>query len=487
MKAHFFDSSLVQLRASFSGIADFLHTDDRYKSKLTEKQEELILQQYANLEREIKVGAKRMRQSGTVTETANLGEAKKFYLPLITEAYGDGIADQIVHVVPMDSREAFVRFAVIDAATAKNNIAVGDPLWNNGLEGAGVGVGAAARDGLYPYGKVVNEIGETFNVDTSDVLLIALNKPFINPATVVINLVSKDGTETLVTAVGNVDGTLSIVKGVELLASAVMDAEKGNATLTFGTLSAAIEGTVDFSYDYKLERAMLAGKGNKITYSRKAIPLYAEESTIEAYNTFFAQYDVLKEDGVDLNEELLKGGAATIRYARDMRIVETLRDQAALSVANWAITKPADYALAEDYNLTFINRIVDAQLAISERFESAIGNFVLVGTKGMGILRKIGAPRFVGGLKSVKGPYFAGTLDEELKVYYVPKATFANDVVVGYKSEDWNGAGYILGVYLGFVSTAVLMRGDFRGEQGFGEIVAHRMLRPIFYCTFKIV
>lgn len=471
------ESKLVSLRASFDPkLAQLFQSEEALLSgeKLSEKKQELILQQYSNLQKEIKTSVRRMNASGSVTETANLGEAKKFYLPLIVEAYGEGIGDQIAHFVPMDSKEGFIRLTTINAGTAKNGIAVGDALWSNGLA-------PAKRDDKYPFGMGGGSIHTTGAI-TAGTISVPLDVATTGAAvagSVAVSLKDNNGA-VIGTATQKADGTFDVTGAIS---AAVMGA--GGATVEL-TATTTTDSDADAQYNYKLEQAMLEGNGNKITFGRVAIPLYAEESVIEAYNTFFAQYDLNKEDGKDLNEESLKAGAATIRYARDMRIINTMYNFAGHTLPNWSKTKPADFALQKDYNETFIDRIVDASGEITSFFEGAIGNIIIVGKEGANVLKKIGKPRFEGASRPEKGPYYMGELDGEYKVFYVPHSSWANKVLVGFKGDRWEDCGFVVGVYCGFISTQLLLHANFKGEQGYGEICAYKLVRPNFYAKFGI-
>lgn len=103
----------------------------------------------------------------------------------------------------------------------------------------------------------------------------------------------------------------------------------------------------------------------------------------------------------------------------DIEITNDLLNQAGLNT-QWSLT-PQNNVAWVDYKTTFVDSVVAASNMIFQNTRRARGNFMIVGKKAADILFSLGGQRFVSsGVQDPEGPYFAGVLDGQWRVYYNP-------------------------------------------------------------------
>lgn len=205
--------------------------------------------------------------------------------------------------------------------------------------------------------------------------------------------------------------------------------------------------------------------------------------------TLDAGYDLKQSQGIDIRDALLQAAAMQLKNEVDGELIKTAYDQAGTKVtftANYNVDNP--YISKKDYYELFVEHIFQQCSRIRQITKRVTGNFIVCGKRAGDILQFIGAPRFIGvgtGVGEV-GPYYAGMLDNRIKVYIDP---FLGEMqyLIGYKGNNLIDAGLIYAPYLLFFATETVMLDDFLGRRGFSTSYAKKMINKNMYVAGTII
>ena len=116
----------------------------------------------------------------------------------------------------------------------------------------------------------------------------------------------------------------------------------------------------------------------------------------------------------------------------------------------------------------FIDFVEKANVNIINKTLRAACNFMIVGNDGSRLIRQL-APNFkyAAGTETAAptGPYELGTLDGRI-VIHDPLAT-ANQIVFGYKGDNYLTSGFLYCPYVPLFSTPTLITADLKAQKGF--------------------
>lgn len=248
---------------------------------------------------------------------------------------------------------------------------------------------------------------------------------------------------TIVVNTTNVSGTVTISDDGQgnLVLNTATPVNVGTVNYTTGaftlTLSAVTTSEVSASYLFNLETAPSTIPDVNVQVSEFVIQ--ARPRKLKANYSFDASYDLQISQGLNIDDILLQAAASEIRHEIDVEITNDILNQAGLTTS-WNLT-PQDNTSWVDYKTTFVDGTVAASNMIYQATRRARGNFMIVGKKAADIIFSLGGERFkASGMQDPEGPYFAGVLDGQWRVYYNPYYP-ANKYVVGYKGDNFMKSG----------------------------------------------
>ena len=237
---------------------------------------------------------------------------------------------------------------------------------------------------------------------------------------------------------------------------------------------------IEVDYEFDLE-SVLPNTIPEVQLELSETTLKARPRKLKTLYSFDAGQDLMRQQGVDIDESLLEAAVNSIRAEIDAEIINDLWVQAGLT-STWSNKWDKSSGLSKrEYNMTFIDEITAAGNAMFEVTRRCQPNFLVVGRLAADALDSIGAPRFqavanVGGT----GAFFAGMLDGRIRVYKNPYFQ-ANQYLLGYRGDTLIDAGYVYAPYLPIMTTNLLMMEDFVGRRGYATSYAKKMLQPQLY------
>ena len=324
------------------------------------------------------------------------------------------------------------------------------------------------------YGRPTNEMnysseiveGEEFATGNGSLTKFKGNLSYIR----VRHINAIDGKAVQVDEQGNVTGT-----GI----TGKLNRENGELDITI-TPAPQDGHVIEVDYEFDLE-SVLPNTIPEVQLELSETTLKARPRKLKTLYSFDAGQDLMRQQGVDIDESLLEAAVNSIRAEIDAEIINDLWVQAGLT-STWSNKWNKDSGLSKrEYNMTFIDEITSAGNAMFEVTRRCQPNFLVVGRLAADALDSIGAPRFqavanVGGT----GAFFAGMLDGRIRVYKNPYFQ-ANQYLLGYRGDTLIDAGYVYAPYLPIMTTNLLMMEDFVGRRGYATSYAKKMLQPQLY------
>lgn len=400
------------------------------------------------------------------TQVANIKDGLKHqYFDIITAAFPGLISEDLFSVQPLRQKVGQIFFLDYVYGSNKGKIKKGDTIFSN--------LSIAGYEGNNYTGEVVD--GETVGEGdgTQQSFSGNLNYLPITPGSVVITaetVVAKDNGEGVLSGTG-VTGTI--------------DYNTGAYTLTY-TTAPADEAPIEAVYEYDLSYAPSTIPALDLKVREQTIT--ARPRKLKATYSLDAAYDLQQAQGINIDTAIQEAAANQLRHELDGTFIINTYNQAGLSKSWTNAYNAADPKISKkDYYELFIEALYQASSAIFQATKRVRGNWVVVGKTGADILKFIGAPRFISAGDSTSvGPHFAGTLDNEMKVYYNP--FFGdNQFMVGYKGGTLVDAGKIIAPYLPFFSTQIAMLEDFVGRRGFASSYGEKLVNSNLFVKGTIV
>lgn len=252
------------------------------------------------------------------------------------------------------------------------------------------------------------------------------------------------------------------------------------------TLTAA--ATEDVYATYVYDQTYAPTRSGEVTVKVDEAIITAREHKLSALWSFSAAYDLEASQGVKLEDAILEACTSEIRHERDGNVINALFRQAG-NTSTWNVNIPGGGigVTQKAHYETFITELYKASTRIMADTKKVKGNWAVMGKNGIDVLNAVGAPRFVGtGEFAPNGPHFAGTLDNQMKIYFDPFLD-DDDYLVGYKGNLYLDAGYILADYLPIFATQLLMLEDFVGRRGFCSMYGTKMINNRMYVKGRIL
>ena len=402
-----------------------------------------------------------LQRTDEATQPADVQNFKKQALALVSAVIPNLIAEELVTVQPLQLKIGQVFFLKYMYGTNKGKVKAGEVAFDR-------------------YGRPTNEInysseiveGEEFATGNGSEVNFEGNLAFIR----VRHINAINGIPVEVDAAGKVVG-----EGV----NGTVDLETGKLSIKFNT--APDDGEViEVDYEYDLE-SVLPNTIPEVQLQLSETTLKARPRKLKTLYSFDAGQDLMRQQGVDIDESLLEAAVNSIRAEIDAEIINDLWVQAGLT-STWNNVWNKDSGLSKrEYNMTFIDEITAAGNAMFEVTRRCQPNFLVVGRLAADALDSIGAPRFQGVANAGgTGAFFAGVLDGRIRVYKNPYFQ-ANQYLLGYRGDTLIDAGYVYAPYIPIMTTNLLMAEDFVGRRGYATSYAKKMLQPQLYIKGTVV
>jgi len=276
--------------------------------------------------------------------------------------------------------------------------------------------------------------------------------------------ITADGAEFKDDGEGHITGTG--------LTAGTIDYTTGAVALTF---AAAPSGEVEAEYDYNLEYAPTKAPEFNMEIKEKVV--IAKPRRLRTNYAFAAAYDVERQFGINMDDELLEASVTEIKHEIDQEILGDLKRMAGLT-HTWDMT-PRNAISLDEHNKSFLFALNEAANLIRKATKRVKGNVVILGINGLNVVESL--PGFVPSNAEDKvGAYVAGTIKGQMKVIANPFYG-DDDYVVAYKGKNFLDAGYVYAPYLPIFATTVIMLDDFVGRRGYATSYAKAMLNNTYY------
>lgn len=258
-------------------------------------------------------------------------------------------------------------------------------------------------------------------------------------------------------------------------------------TIDYEAQTIALEGlpttgaTLEAAYDYNLSYAPSEAPEFDMKIEERIV--IARPRKLRARYSFDAAYDVEKQFGLNMDDELLEASVTEIKHEIDQEILGDLYRQAGLT-NTWDATRPQAISLDEHYE-TFNKKIIEMSNQIFKANKRGTGNVLIAGLNVANVVESLKNFIPAADAADASGAHVVGTLKGMVKVIVNPWYG-EDDFLVAYKGSNFLEAGFVYAPYLPVFATNVIMLDDFLGRRGYGTSYAKAMLNPKFYVRGKV-
>ena len=409
-----------------------------------------------------------LNEDATLSAPNVIQGIKTTYFDIVEAVFPNLIAEELFSVQPIQNRTGQIFFLRYVYGTTKGNVTKGSTIF-------GPNEIAGYENANYTREHIEDE---SITAPTADALQAEVSLTYYP--------VIKGSVEiTIDSAVIHDDGLGKLLDANNKIRGSV-DYSTGKCTIFAGTT--AFKGTEDITADYDSTFESNPSSIPEIELKIDDTFVHARPRKLRGLYSFDAGYDLKQSQGIDIQEALLQAAAMQLKNETDGELIRTAYDQAGRTTT-WTNNPTSQPALSrKEYYEAFVEHIFQECSAIRQKTKRVSGNFIVCGKKAGDILQFIGAPRFVGtgyGAGEV-GPYYAGMLDNRIKVYIDPFLA-EDEYLIGYKGQNLIDAGLIYAPYLLFFATETVTLDDFLGRRGFCTSYGKKMINNNFYISGKIV
>lgn len=392
------------------------------------------------------------------TQTANIGQYKRYALDIVTAVVPNLIAYDCVAVQPMDNKVGMINYISYEYGSNKGQTKAGDMFAN--------AYGFGASDPNYSSTHVDKEM-----VATSDTGVSSQNLQWtpVIPGTVYFEGMTADGTEIL----AKDNGAGKFINVTDNSEVGTIDYASGEINVTAQGL-AADSAMVTYSYDNETAPVNNVPEVNlRIT----SLPVVAQSRKMKALYSFDAAYELEKEYGQDIDTLIATEVSGEIAHEIDIEITNDLKKMAkAGAPITWQKTQPLGVNIVDHYD-SFYTKLVEGSNMILGATRKVSANFMVCGLEVASIVSVM--RNFTPSNQEPIGPYYLGQLGN-FKVYvnpdYAPK-----EFTLGYKGSSFMDAGYFYCPYLPVVSTDLIMLDDFVGRRAWATSYGKKMVNNKMY------
>lgn len=394
---------------------------------------------------------KKYKRLSEGTQSADVGAYIRHAFEMITAVMPNLVCEEVVSVQAMNQKIGQIFFLKYVYGSNKGGVRKGDTAF---------GPYNIASNPEYTAEHVAQEvIGSGATGGTAKKFTLAWG-PVIASSVVITagSVVGKDDGAGTITGDGITSGTI--------------DYTSGSVSITY---TSTHEDQIDVSYDYSLEYAPTQAPEFNMEIEERIVT--AKPRRLRTNYAFAAAYDVEKQFGINMDDELLEASVTEIKHEIDQEILGDLYRQAGLT-HTWDMTVPPAISKQQHYE-AFGIALNEGANYIRKATKRAKGNVVIAGINALSVIESL--PGFIPANASDKvGAYLAGTIKGQIKVIANP--FYGDDAyVIAYKGENFLDAGYVYAPYLPIFASQVVMLDDFVGRRGYATSYAKAMLNPTYY------
>lgn len=401
----------------------------------------------------------RMTQMGAMNEATQPGDVgyfKKYAINLLSAAIPNLIAPEIVSMQPMLSRVGEMRFLKVLYGSDKGSIKAGDTMFS--MFHGGNGQTAYSSD----------EVDTEYVTAEGNKVTGSLAWLPVVPGSVKLVVGVTEFTD---------NGAGKIMSGATEVGT--IDYNSGAFSITLP--AAPAEGD-DVYFNYRYNNMDVPVQAPEVTLKIEVAPIIAKSRKLKTIYAFDAAFDMSKDYGMQINNELVTYTAAQIKHEIDGEIMGDLLRIASAAQVTWDAT-PRDGISLRDHNESFYNKVVEAGNNIFDATKLANGSYIIVGMDAANVVETL--PRFrSSGVIKPTGPHLVGYLGS-MPVYknpFYPADTF----LVGWKGNGMFEAGYLYCPYMPIMTTQLIMDADFQGQRGFATSYGKKPVNSKMYCKGTI-
>ena len=395
------------------------------------------------------------------TQLGDVGFFKKYAINLLSAAIPNLIAPDIVSMQPMLNRVGEMRYLKVLYGSDKGKVKAGDTMFS-AFQGG---------HGHTEYSSDVIE-DETLDVDLDSAKTkakLVLSWTPVTPGTV--HIIVNDTIEIT-------DNGKGVLKGANV--TGTINYNSGSVELVFASAVAA-ETSAVASYEY--DNINTPVKAPEVTIKIASTPVTAKSRKLKATYSMDASFDLTKDYGMQINNEIVTYTAAQIKHEIDGEIMNDLLRIASAEGTTWDKT-PRDGISLRDHNESFNNKIVEGSNNIFKATQLASGSYLVVGMEASNIIETL--PRFrPSGVVKPVGPHLVGYLGS-MPVYknpYYPVDAY----LIGWKGTGLFDAGYLYCPYMPIMSTQLIMDANFEGQRGFATAYGKKTVNGNMYSRGSII
>lgn len=390
------------------------------------------------------------------TQPADVGYFKKYAINLLSAAIPNLIAPEIVSMQPMLSRVGEMRYLKVLYGSNKGSVKAGDTMFS--MFHGGNGETAYSSDEVDT--EYVTASGSTISGSLAWLPVV--------PGSVKLVIGTKEYTDD---GAGNITGS-----GIT---SGTIDYNSGAFSIT---LASAPSESDDIYFNYRYNNMDVPVQAPEVTLKIEVAPIIAKSRKLKTIYAFDAAFDMSKDYGMQINNELVTYTASQIKHEIDGEIMGDLLRIASATPVTWDAT-PRDGISLRDHNESFYNKVVEAGNNIFDATKLANGSYIIVGMDAANIVETL--PRFrSSGVIKPTGPHLVGYLGS-MPVYknpFYPADTF----LVGWKGNGMFEAGYLYCPYMPIMTTQLIMDADFQGQRGFATSYGKKPVNSKMFCKGTI-
>ena len=389
------------------------------------------------------------------TQPSDVGYFKKYAINLLSAAVPNLIAPEIVSMQPMLSRVGEMRFLKILYGSNKGSIKAGDTMFSMFQGGNG--------ETSYSSDEVDSEYVTASGTSLTGNLSWLPVVPGSVKLTVGVNEAVDNG-KGQITGTGITSGTI--------------DYTTGEFNVTLG----AAPGGDEVYFSYRYNNMDVPVQAPEVNLKIEVAPIIAKSRKLKTLYSFDAAFDMTKDYGMQINNELVAYTAANIKHEIDGEIMGDLLRIASAKAVTWDAT-PRDGISLRDHNESFYNKVVEAGNNIFDATKLANGSYIIVGMNASNIVETL--PRFrSAGIVNPVGPHLVGYLGN-MPVYknpFYPADTF----LVGWRGTGLFDAGYLYCPYMPIMTTQLIMDANFEGQRGFATSYGKKPVNSKMYAKGTI-
>lgn len=392
------------------------------------------------------------------TQPSDVGYFKKYAINLLAAAIPNLIAPDIVSMQPMLSRVGEMRYLKVLYGSNKGNVRNGDTMFS--MFNGGNGVTSYSSDEIdaeyvTANGTKIEGTLAWLPVLPNDVRLVVGNDNYVD------------------------DGAGHIINEATKAQVGTIDYNSGKYDVT---LLSAPDSSADIYFNYRYNNMDVPVQAPEVNLKIEVAPIIAKSRKLKTLYSFDSAFDMTRDYGMEINNELIAYTAAQIKHEIDGEIMGDLLRIASAAQVTWDAT-PRQAISLRDHNESFYNKIVEAGNNIFEATKLANGTFLIVGMEASNVVETL--PRFrPSGVVKPVGPHLVGYLGT-MPVYknpFYPADTF----LVGWKGSGLFDAGYLYCPYMPVMTTQLIMDANFEGQRGFATSYGKKPVNSKMYCKGTI-